>query len=235
MLNYLEAILDWSEIWSLMIPLTVLFLRRDQPAYLKPVVVYLWLALIINVVVIILWQHNIGKRSVEMISNNPYYNVHSIVRFGCFTAFFFFLKQPFFGTIKKVIPAIFLVFVLVNFSVFENFLNFYYFSGTLLTIEAYLLLVYCLLYYLSQLKVETFEYYPEKAFWIVTGLCFYVVINFFVFLFYIPLLDLAIETKDEALQRFTTDIWNIHNIAFILFCIFIAKAFYVSKPIGYNN
>ena len=55
-------------------------------------------------------------------------------------------------------------------------------------------------------------------FWVVTGLSIYVVINFFVFLFYVPLLT---ENPDLADRM-----WSIHNLAYITMCIFIAKAFY---------
>jgi hypothetical protein len=47
-----------------------------------------------------------------------------------------------------------------------------------------------------------------------------VVINFFVFLFYVPMIKQDLKMADN--------IWNVHNIANILLCIFITKAFYVS-------
>ena len=43
-------------------------------------------------------------------------------------------------------------FLVINFIFFENFFNPNSFSGNLLTVEAYLLLVYCMLYYLAELK-----------------------------------------------------------------------------------
>jgi hypothetical protein len=75
-----------------------------------------------------------------------------------------------------------------------------------------------MLYYLTELKGEDDNLFNSAHFWIVTGLCIYVVINFFVFLFYLPMLNFDLHLA--------VDMWNVHNIAFIIFCFFIAKAFY---------
>ena len=223
MLGLLQHALDWSEIWALLIPLVVLFFRRGQPNFFRPVISYLWLALLINAVGIILWQYNIGKSLEEMISNNPLYNLHSVIRFCCFCYFFLLLKQRHFVFLKKVLPLIFVCFLCVNFFFFESFFLRDHLSGNLLSAEAFLLLVYCMLYYISQLREEVERFRSGKAFWVVTGLAIYVVINFFVFLFYVPLIT---ENPDIAERM-----WNIHNIAYILFCIFMSKAIYVSNPV----
>ncbi|CAN5184168.1 hypothetical protein BH20BAC1_BH20BAC1_14220 [soil metagenome] len=57
-----------------------------------------------------------------------------------------------------------------------------------------------------------------KDFWVVTGLSIYVVTNFFVFLFYTPMLNTNLNLAMKM--------WNVHNTAFILLCIFISKAIY---------
>ncbi len=109
-------------------------------------------------------------------------------------------------------------FVLVNFIFFEQFFDPDHLSGNLLATEAYLLLIYCLQYYLSELRNDSTGIFGGPDFWIVTGLAIYVVINFFIFLFYLPLLVFDAELSVRM--------WNFHNIAFIIFCIFITKALY---------
>lgn len=217
----LNIVLDYSEVWALLIPFGVLMAKRKQPAVLTPVIVYLFFALLLNAICDGIMYYNFGRELPEMISNNVYYNIHSIVRFCCFCIFFLSLKQSYFTGIKRIIPVIWLLFFIVNFSIIEKsgFFHFLHLSGNLLSAEAYLLLVYCMLYYLSQLKDDVKALKSEKEFWVITGLAIYVVINFFVFLFYIPMLD---EDIDLA-----TSMWNIHNLAYIIFCILIAKAFYV--------
>ncbi len=219
MSKVLFSILDWSEVWALFIPLGVLLLRPKQPAYLKPVILYLWLACFLNISGDVIADY---KKYLPgwLQSNNPLYNIHSLVRFACFSYFFILLKQPFFIFIKRILPVISLIFVIINFTFIEYFFYDAHLSGDLLAMEAFVLLIYCMLYYLSQLKSEVQGLRASRDFWVVTGLSIYVVINFFVFLFYVPMIT---ENPDLA-----NNMWDVHNVAYILLCLFISKAFYVT-------
>ncbi len=216
------SILNWSEVWALLIPLFALTRRRQQPSFMKPVILYLFLALLLNLVCDILSDYNDSHRA-QLISNNPVYNLHSIVRFVCFSYFFILLKQKPFKAINKIIPVIYFAFVVINFTFFESFFYEFNISGNLLSMEAFLLLIYCMLYYLSQLRSEVGGITGTKGFWVVTGLAIYVAANFFVFLFYVPLI-----TENPVLAN---NMWNVHNVAYIFLCIFISKAFYVPAVI----
>ena len=216
----LQRLYDWSEVWALLIPLSVLYFHPKQPPYLKPVVIYLWIALALNLVGDIIGDFK-AHLPGWMQSNNPLYNLHSIARFACFAAFFTALKQPYFGSVRKLLAAVSILFLLLNFGFNEDFFYAESLSGNLLSFEAYLLLVYCLLYYLSQLKSDVESLTSGADFWVATGLCVYVVINFFVFLFYIPMMGV-----DDG--KLADKMWSVHNLAYILFCSFLAKAFYVS-------
>ena len=220
MTKFLQLLLDWSEVWAPLIPLSVLLFHPKQPLYQRPVILYLWVALFLNLSGNVIADF---KKYLPMWlqSNNPLYNLHSVVRFACFAAFFQQLRQPYFLTIKKVLPFVSLAYLLVNFGFYEDFFYPDNLSGSLLTLEAYLLLIYCLLYYLAQLKSEVIMLASGAEFWVATGLCVYVVINFFVFLFYVPMI-----TEDPDLAD---SMWSVHNVAYILLCFSIAKAFYVSS------
>jgi len=214
--------LDWSEVWAPLIPLLFIF-RRKQPVLLKPVIVYLWLALILNIFGDIIGEF---KRALHfpawLYSNNPLYNLHSLVRFACFSYFFISLPQTHFKTIKKIIAGAFALFFIIDFGFFENFFYPNHLSGNLLSAEGYLLLICCMLYYLEVLISENDTAFKGPVFWIVTGLAIYVVVNFFVFLFYVPMID-----QDIVL---VLAIWDVHNIAYIIFCLFITRAFYLTTP-----
>lgn len=210
------TILNWSEVWALLIPLFVLLFRKDQPKHLKPVILYLWIALILNISGDIIADFN-SYFPAWLQSNTVLYNVHSLIRFTCFSSFFILLRQPFYNKVKKILPFIFILFITVNFSVGEYFINPDHLSGNLLAAEAYLLLVYCMTYYLSELKEEK-VLKRGKDFWVVTGLSIYVVTNFFVFLFYVPMMT---DNPDLA-----SSMWSIHNVVYILLCSLIAKSFY---------
>ena len=216
----LRRLFEWAEVWALLIPLIYLLFKRRQPRFLKPVIIYLFIALFINIAVDIIADY---KRHFPdwLQSNNPIYNVHSVIRLACFSYFFIALKQPFFVRFKYILPLLSLVVIIINFGFIENFGNPDHLSGNLLSAEAYLLLIYCMLYYLAKLSDDTDDINTGPDFWIVTGLSIYVVVNFFVFLFYVPMIY-----QDGVLAN---DMWDIHNVAYILLCIFITKAFYESS------
>jgi hypothetical protein len=116
------------------------------------------------------------------------------------------------------VAALAVLFLLFNFIFAENFFNYDSFSGNLLATEAYLLLVFCMMYYLVELKDNEENLFNSPHFWVVTGLGIYVVVNFFVFLFYLPMIYVDV--------KLAVNIWHVHNIAFIIFCLFLTKAFY---------
>ncbi len=217
MKSFLQILLDFSEVWALLIPLFFVIGQKRKPAFLRPVIIYLWLALFLHglidsIMLLYKWL------PPWLQSNNPLYNFTSVVRFICFSGFFLSLPQAGFRKLKKWLIVFFIVFFIVNFIFIEDFFNYNYFSGNLLALEAYLLLIYCLQYYLVELRDDSNVIFDRPDFWVVTGLAIYVVINFFIFLFYVPMLDF-----DEQLS---VRMWDWHNVAFIIFCIFITKALY---------
>jgi len=219
--HLLLKILSWSEVWSLLIPIIVLLKHRNQPSYLKPIQIYVWVAFVLNIAADIIADFKYKWHLPTVLhSNTVIYNIHSVLRFSCFCAFFIALKQPFFTRLKKLLPIFSLLFIVINFTFFEYFFNPNQLSGTLLTVEAYLLLIFCIFYYLYLLKTEKKSPKREKHFWVVTGLSIYVVINFFIFLFYDSMIH-----SDPLLAR---DMWRVHNIAYIVLSFFLAKAFYAA-------
>ncbi|SEB15051.1 hypothetical protein [Pedobacter hartonius] len=218
MLKIFQMIIDWSEVWSLLIPLTIL-LTKKQPAVLKPVVFYVWIALLINLATDLTWKFRHLLTETQN-SNNYLYNIHSIIRFLLFSLFFIRLNQPFLVHIKKLIPVFFILFVLINFWFFESFFDYWKFSSRLLSVEAILLLFYCLQYYLFKINDNVEVKIFNADFWIVTGLGIYVTFNFFIFLLYNEL--------TVRLQYFAISLWSFHNISFVIFNVFIAKGLYDS-------
>ena len=219
----LQKILDWSEVWALLIPLFVIIKYPKRPYYLRPIKIYIWLALVIDICIDVIMEFKIILNLPQWLRyNNFLYNLHSIVRFLCFSYFFILLKQDYFTSVKKTLPFISLMFIAINFLFFEDFFYKESFSSRLLAIESGLLLFYCLQYYLFKLQDETTTNKRQPDFWIVTGLAIYVVFNFFYFLFYRTLLDRGYV--EEVIR-----LWDFHNITYIILCIFIAKAFYISK------
>ena len=227
----IEDLINFMEVWSLFIPLIALYFNKKQPAYLQPVIIYLFLALYINFLGDIMYFQDELHFPNWFRTNTYLYHIHSIVRLLLFSILFIRLKQPFLVNLKKTIPIVFIAFVIINFNFSEHFFNYKYndtyhyvdskLSGHLLAVEAVLLLLYCLIYYLFRLQEDRTDVRKPAHFWVVTGLCIFVIPCIPVYLFYESLIKLDI--------RFTRYIWKVPNICYLIFCIMIAKAFLVSK------
>lgn len=225
LLNILRSIFDWSEVWALLIPLTVLIFRKPVANWIRPVRWYLIAALFLNICSTVFWYINkydlFGSRTGHRWNNNVFYNLNSIARLLLFAWFFNLLRQKFMHRVKAIIPFAFIFFVIINFIFFENFVptKSNSFSSRLLSTEAALLLFYCLQYFIYLvIEDKKTRLASQPGFWVVTGLSIYVSISFFIFLFY--------DFLTDASKEFAVNIWDVHNIAFILFCIMISKQIY---------
>ena len=224
-LRIIRIIFDWSEVWALLIPLIIFIIRKPPYNWVNPVKWYLLTALLLNVSIDFVWYVNKydlwGSVKDDRWNNNIFYNLHSIARLIFFSWFFILLRQRFMHRIKAIIPFGFLLFVLINFIFYENFFpqgSKEGFSSRLLATEAALLLFYCLQYFIfMMMEDKTISLSHQPGFWIVTGLSIYVSVNFFIFLFYSYLFSVKV---------FAAHIWDVHNIVFILLCLFITKQFY---------
>ncbi len=213
-----KFVLGWSEAWAMVIPIVLLLQNPKQPGYMKPVIWYVWIAFVLN-----LFQCTIANLKNDLNfphwlqTNNYVYNINSIVRFTCFALFFFGLRQVYAARLKVWILVLFYLFVLINFLFFEDFFHFNHLSSRLLTTEAYLLMIYCLLYFFAKMKQYDTSKIRTPDFWVATGLMMYVSVNFFIFLFQNQLVK---ELKPLAIS-----IWRVHDVVFIIFCIILAIAF----------
>ena len=217
-MELIHKILSWSEIWAMLIPLTIMIIYRPGALYLRPVMIYVLIALVVNTAIVIIYYANKPYFPDFRYSNNFLYNTQSLARFVFFSWFFILLKQGSLEMVKKLMIVLFMLFVAVNFIFFEDYFDFGSFSGRLLSLEAAVLLLFCLQYYFAVLREDHHADRRPPSFWVVTGLSIYVVINFPIFLFY--------KAMIRSFQEFAIDIWDVHNISFIIFCIFLAKAFY---------
>jgi glucan phosphoethanolaminetransferase (alkaline phosphatase superfamily) len=137
MSHFFSRILDWSEVWAILIPLITLQLKRGQSPSLKPVIIYVWLAFLINLAIDVIMTVNIYFKN-DFLSNNPLYNIHSVIRFICFCSYFIIIQPGSFRKVKKTIAALAALFLIFNFLFAEKFFNYESFSGNLHATEAYL-------------------------------------------------------------------------------------------------
>jgi len=230
MKDILQQILDWAEVWALLIPITVFIIRKPKEKWIRPLKYYLLTALVINFTGDVIWKRmrlGIGdwmQKNLSTLydangdfSNVILYNIHSILRFVFFAWLFHYLGKMF-RKVNLMIPALFLIMCAITFIFYKDIRDF---SSLLLGTEAALLLIYCLLYYLNILRDEESNIKRLPTFWAVTGLSIYVVINFPIFLFY------TVLAKQS--ENFAINIWDVHNISYIILCLLISKSLYAAK------
>lgn len=208
-------LMDWSEAWAPLIPIAVWLRHRQQPRWLAPVVAYVWIAFAIDLLIDLIWKLRLTIPP-PWNSNNWLYNLHSLVRLFLFSRFFIGLRQPFLPWLKRLVPVFFGLYAAIDFGFYEHFFDYNNLSSRLLALEAGLLLFYCLQYYFYKVKEDEEMAGNQPDFWVVTGLGVYVAINFFIFLLY--------KELSAYYTRFAVDIWNVHNISFILLQLFLARA-----------
>src|SRR5574339_698196 len=95
---YFRQIFDCSDVCALLIPLAFMIKRNDNREYLKPVRIYLYCALVINLLATIIWKrYKLGLPEFPdwLLSNNFLYNFHSVIRLILFSWFFILLNQHF--------------------------------------------------------------------------------------------------------------------------------------------
>lgn len=219
----LTEILDWSEVWALLVPLAVIFIFKPSTHKFPSIYGYLLISLPLYSLIDFSWKFKDKFDLPEVLHDNQFlYNALSIIRFLCFSYFFIQLKLPFKGKWQWLIPALFIAFGIYNFLFLESFKTF---SNHIHLLESSLILFYCLAYYIRILKSDQVAIFTRPEFWFITGICLYEAINLPIFGYYNKLGGLD--------EEFAIDLWNVHNIIYIILCLFIAKGFYESSKQRY--
>jgi hypothetical protein len=217
----INIIFDWIEVWVLLIPIFVLFTHRKISFELKPVVYYLFIALALNIAASLIYNQKKLGWNLPWHKNVILYDIHSIIRLLLFSLFFIRLNQSLLVSIKKYLPVLFLVFVIVDVSIFHDSYN-DLINIHLHALESGILLFYCLQYYLYLfLLEEKWSFKKMPSFWIVTGLSIFIVVSFPIYLFYKQLIKQNVD--------FVVNVWIVQKIAFLIFCLFTAKGLSESK------
>lgn len=217
----LDSIIVWAEVWALFIPIFFLVKKgKGIHPYLTPISVYVWVALILNILAnIISSQKKIGL-NLPWHNNILIYDIHSVARLLLFMWFFWILEPDF---VKKSGFKLVVFFVLAA-AVFLAIYEFYaeeVISSYSYSTGSSLLLFFCVKYFLFAIKKEESGFSSQPSFWIVTGLGLFVVGTFPIYLFY----KMA-HVQDPYIA---VNIWRVQNIAFLVMCIFIGVGFFISN------
>ncbi len=180
MLDTLYEIASWTEL-SILIPLVIIFWLKPKGGNNRPLVIYVILAAITNVLIIAIVKHK-GLLDFLPKSNHLFYNLHSIVKVLCWGLYLSAFKELKSSKLIRLSLLCFAFFIIVNFLFFEPITII---SARLMNIENILLLVYCVAFFLSTILDNSDKIWMnETIFFVAAGINFYAAISFFVFLFF---------------------------------------------------
>ena len=230
-MKILKEILDWSEVWATLIPLIVYLWFKPKPAWVKPLLVYIVIALLLGLIIDVTWKSTelginpwVKKNLWWLYQGNilytlVFYNINSFIRLVLLTIFFL-LVNPSYKKVYLIITGLFVIGVIINFRLFEDIVL--SFSSRQFAVEAAIILFYCLLYFYNvnmNDQIKSLTALPH--FWVVVGLTLYTSVNFLIFLFYNYLMS--------AESKFAIEVWNVHNLSYIALMTFIAIGFRKAK------
>src|SRR5688572_11838807 len=145
MIKLLKEMLDWSEVWATLIPLIVYILVKPKAIWIKPLMTYLLIALLLSLVIDITWKsRELGikdwvEKTFSWLYQGKYlytlifYNINSFIRLLLLT-WFFYMVNPLYKKTYTLITALFFIGGIINFVFFESIVL--SFSSRLFTIEA---------------------------------------------------------------------------------------------------
>ncbi len=210
--------IKWSEVWALLIPLAIIFIYPVKKTSIRLIVQYIAVAFILNLLATLIQIfHNQLPQNLR--NNNIFYNLHSIARVLFFGLFMYKSGLLRFLPSRKIVLWIYLLFVLVNFILWENpFLL----SSNLYAIESILLLTLSISFLLRLITDESeTDWTRQPAFLVCTGIALYEVINFFIFLFF--------NVLKETNYAFGKVTMKIFSLSFVMLCVLMAAAIYRSR------
>lgn len=211
-----KTILAWSEVWGILIPLTILILYKIKDRELKPVVLYIWVAAFLNIISRIIAELRKAKLHYHLPdflqSNLLFYNLNSVGRVVLFTWFITNTKLlQRFRLLRLIIP-VYIVLVLINFTFLEPVLTF---STKMYILEGILLLALCISFFLYSIKDESdIIWMDHPAFIVAAGVSLYEAISFFVFLFF--------DVISNHMENFGRTTMRIFSISYVILCILLA-------------
>ena len=213
----LTNIRDWTEVWSLIIPLFVILRYRDSIQHIRPVIIYVFVALILNLAATTLYYFH--DRLPDFLGNNNIlYNLHSIARVAFFSWYIIGLRQHRYINAYKFILIAYALFIIINFIFFGSI---FIFSSAAFTAESIVLLLLSLSFFIGAMQDDSeTNWLKHPAFLVCTAVCLYEAVNFFIFLFFYPLFE-----KNVSFGKMTM---TIHHFTYTAFCILIALALYRS-------
>lgn len=227
-MKWLQVILDWSEVWALLIPLAIIIIYRPGMYKSKLLAVYVIAGFILNfTATFVLDFYYLMPRWMYVdnrVNNNLLYNLHSFTRV-CLLGWYVITIRPYkYLFLLKTLYVAYIVITVVNFIFIETP---FYLSTRLFAAESIVLLVFCLFYFFRSIQDESqVNWLKHPSFLVCTGICIYEAITFFIFLFFYPLHSRNSAFANSAFAEATM---RLYTVTYIMLCILLAFALYKGR------
>src|SRR5882724_630052 len=176
-MEVIKTIRNWSEVWALLIPLTIIIRSRSRIPDMYPVVLYVWFALILNSISTTMFVYHKSMPSFLQ-NNNILYNLHSFLRVTFLGFYIYHIREHRYTFIYRALIFIYIIFVVCNFIFFESIL---FFSTRIFSAESIVLLTLCLSFFVRSMQDDSdINWLKHPAFLICAGISFYEAVNFFI-------------------------------------------------------
>lgn len=206
----------WSEIWALLIPLTIIIFFKPKEPAIRPIIYYVIIAFILNLLATIITFY-IEFMPPFIKGNNFIYNIHSVAKVFFFGWYIHNLKlvKP------SWIPWLILTIYILIAAIFILFQPYNLLSSFLFAAESIALLILCILIFInSMLDDSKTNWLWHTSFLVTVGIVQFEIINFFTFPF------LQFFAKDQSFGLLTLQIFSV---AYIILCIVLAITLYRSR------
>jgi len=211
-------LLEYTSIGSDILPLILglLFLRKINNPALRVIFIYIIYVLINDIVILILWSNDLSI-AIPL-------SLFTVLEYSLFALYFYHLADSAkFRRFILFLSIIFYAFALISFIFFGKSKGF---DALPATLEAFLIIIFCIYYFYDQLNKPQISFiYSTFHFWITIGIFIYVAGTFFLFVQYTIL-------SDNERNNF----WIITLISNILKNILFSISFIIpSKPSDSNK
>lgn len=226
-MNLFQFLRDWSEVWALLIPLTIIVIYKPVTGNVRFLVFYVIAAFIFNFLAILMVEYYYLVPDALMSNgNNIFYNLHSFVMVVFFSWYIINIKLHQYVVLLKVLLVVYLVFVAINFIFWKNPAML---STSHFTAGSIVLLLMCFFYFFSSMQDESHtNWLRHPSFIICVGICLYQAITFFIFLFIYPMYD---HDYNQNLS-FAMFMMRLYQVIFVVFCIMLAMGLYQYRSVG---
>lgn len=180
---------------------------------MRPIVLYVGIAFALNLAATLSSVYRNSLPS-SLQNNNILYNLNSMARVILFGWYILSLKLIRSSWLPKTVLPVYFIFLLINFIFLESPL---FLSSRLLSAESIVMLVLCLFFFMRSMQDDSdINWLKHPSFLVCIGISLYEAINFFIFLFFYPLLQSNLEFGMLTMKIF--------SISYIILCILIALA-----------